>query len=142
MSDTMVTLVGHLVAEPELRFVKNGSAVASFTVAHTARKYEKDTDKWVDGDTLFMKCSVWRDAAENVAESLGKGARVIVHGKLKPRSWDDKEGNKRSSIELDVDEVGPSLRYAQARVSKVDKSARITPQPAADPWGSNEQAPF
>ena len=120
-NDTVLTIVGNLVADPELRFTQSGVAVASFTIASTPRKFNRQTNEWEDEEALFMRCSIWRDAAENVAESLEKGARVIAQGRLKQRSFTDREGNNRTSIELDVDEVGPSTKYATARVQKVDR---------------------
>ena len=119
--DTIVTIVGNLTADPELRFTPNGSAVANFTVASTPRILDKATNEWKDGEALFLRCSVWRQAAENIAESLTRGARVIVTGRLKQRSYDTKEGEKRTVIELEVDEVGPSLRYATAKVNKTSR---------------------
>jgi len=119
--ETSITIVGNLVADPEIRFTPSGAAVANFTVASTPRTYDKQQEKWVDGETLFMRCSVWRDAAENVAESLMRGTRVIVTGRLKSRSYETKEGEKRTVVELDVDEVGPSLRYASAKVTKAER---------------------
>ncbi|MEO6713303.1 MAG: single-stranded DNA-binding protein [Mycobacteriales bacterium] len=119
--DTIITVVGNLTADPELRFTPNGSAVANFTVASTPRILDKTTNEWKDGEALFMRCSVWRQAAENIAESLTRGARVIVTGRLKQRSYDTKEGEKRTVIELDVDEVGPSLKYATAKVNKTSR---------------------
>jgi single-strand DNA-binding protein len=116
--DVTVTVVGNLTNDPELRFTPSGAAVASFTVASTPRILDKATNEWKDGDALFLRCSVWRQAAENVAESLTRGARVIVTGRLKQRSFETKEGEKRTVVELDVDEVGPSLRYATAKVTK------------------------
>jgi single-strand DNA-binding protein len=119
--DTIVTIVGNLTADPELRFTPNGSAVANFTVASTPRLLDKATNEWKDGEALFMRCSVWRQAAENIAECLTRGARVIVVGRLKQRSYDTKEGEKRTVIELEVDEVGPSLKYATAKVNKTSR---------------------
>ncbi len=120
--DTVITVIGNLTQDPELRFTPSGAAVANFTVASTPRFMDRQTNEWKDGETLFMRCSVWREAAENVAESLTRGARVIVSGRLKSRSWDDKEtGAKRTTMELDVDEVGPSLRYATAKVNKTQR---------------------
>ncbi|MEP7055171.1 MAG: single-stranded DNA-binding protein [Actinomycetota bacterium] len=119
--DTIVTIVGNLTADPELRFTPNGSAVANFTVASTPRILDKATNEWKDGDALFMRCSVWRQAAENIAESLTRGARVIVTGRLRQRSYDSKEGVKVTVIELEVDEVGPSLKYATAKVNKTSR---------------------
>jgi single-strand DNA-binding protein len=120
--DTVITVVGNLTNDPELRFTPSGAAVASFTVASTPRFLDKATNEWKDGDALFLRCSVWRQAAENVAESLQRGARVIVQGRLKQRSFETKEGEKRTVIELEVDEVGPSLRYATAKVNKTTRS--------------------
>lgn len=119
--DTIITIVGNLTADPELRFTPNGSAVANFTVASTPRIMDKATNEWKDGEALFMRCAVWRQAAENIAESLQRGARVIVTGRLKQRSYDTKEGEKRTVIELEVDEVGPSLKYATAKVNKTSR---------------------
>ena len=120
--DTVITVVGNLTNDPELRFTPSGAAVASFTVASTPRFLDKATNEWKDGDALFLRCSVWRQAAENVAESLQRGARVIVTGRLKQRSFETKEGEKRTVIEVEVDEVGPSLRYATAKVNKTTRS--------------------
>src|SRR4051794_14510028 len=120
--DTTITVVGNLTDDPELRFTPSGAAVANFTVASTPRFLDKATNEWKDGDALFLRCSVWRQAAENVAESLQRGARVIVTGRLKQRSFETKEGEKRTVVEVDVDEVGPSLRYATAKVNKTTRS--------------------
>jgi single-strand DNA-binding protein len=120
--DTVITVVGNLTNDPELRFTPSGAAVASFTVASTPRFLDKATNEWKDGDALFLRCSVWRQAAENVAETLQRGARVIVTGRLKQRSFETKEGEKRTVIEVEVDEVGPSLRYATAKVNKTTRS--------------------
>src|SRR3954452_6691124 len=117
-----ITVVGSLTDDPELRFTPSGAAVANFTVASTPRFLDKQTNEWKDGDALFLRCSIWRQAAENVAESLQRGARVIVQGRLKQRSYETKEGEKRTVYELDVDEVGPSLRYATAKVVKGQRS--------------------
>ncbi|HEX7353470.1 MAG TPA: single-stranded DNA-binding protein [Mycobacteriales bacterium] len=119
--ETVITVVGNLTSDPELRFTPSGAAVANFTVASTPRMLDKATNEWKDGEALFLRCSVWRQAAENVAESLTRGARVIVQGRLKQRSFETKEGEKRTVIELDVDEVGPSLRYATAKVNKASR---------------------
>lgn len=116
--DTQITLVGNLTADPELRFTPSGAAVANFTVASTPRTFDRQANEWKDGDTMFLQCSIWRQAAENVAESLSKGMRVIVQGRLRSRSYDDREGNRRTVFEVDVEEVGPSLRYATARVTR------------------------
>lgn len=114
-NDTVITVVGNLTADPELRFTNSGIPVASFTVASTPRTFDRQSGEWKDGEALFLRCSIWRDAAENVAESLTKGTRVIVQGRLQQRSYTDREGNNRTSIELQVDEIGPSLRYATAK---------------------------
>jgi single-strand DNA-binding protein len=119
--DVTVTIVGNLTNDPELRFTPSGAAVANFTVASTPRLLDKATNEWKDGDALFMRCSVWRQAAENVAESLTKGARVMVTGRLRQRQYETKEGEKRQVVELEVDEVGPSLRYATAKVTKAQR---------------------
>ena len=119
--DTVITVVGNLTDDPELRFTANGAAVANFTVASTPRFFDKQTNDWKDGDALFLRCSIWRQAAENVAESLQRGARVVVQGRLKQRSYETREGEKRTVYELDVDEVGPSLRYATAKVTKATR---------------------
>lgn len=120
-NDTVITVIGNLTADPELRFTNSGAAVASFTVASTPRTFDRQANEWKDGEALFLRCSVWRDAAENVAESLEKGARVIVQGRLQQRSYTDRDGNNRTSVELQVDEVGPSLRYATAKPTKVQR---------------------
>lgn len=121
--DTVITIVGNVTGDPELRFTPSGAAVANFTVASTPRAFDRQSNEWKDGETLFMRCSVWRDAAENVAESLQRGTRVIVTGRLKSRSYETKEGEKRTVIELEVDEVGPSLRYASAKVTKTQRGS-------------------
>ena len=145
MNDTTITLIGNIVAPPEMRFTPTGAAVASFTIASTPRQFDKQTNEWKDGETLFMRCSVWRNQAENVAESLTKGTRVIATGRLKSRSWETKEGEKRTSIELEVDEVGPSLRNASAKVTKADRGGQQSSwsqqgqqQPQTDPWGTSQ----
>jgi len=120
--ETVITVVGNLTNDPELRFTPSGQAVASFTVASTPRSLDRQSNEWKDGDPLFLRCTVWRQAAENVAETLHKGFRVIVQGRLKQRSFETREGEKRTVVELDVDEVGPSLRYATARVNKAGRS--------------------
>ena len=119
--DTTITIIGNLTGDPELRFTPSGAAVANFTVASTPRTFDRQSNEWKDGETLFMRCSVWRDAAENVAESLVRGTRVIVSGRLKSRSYETKEGEKRTVIEMEVDEIGPSLRYASAKVTKTQR---------------------
>ena len=157
--DTVITVVGNLTDDPELRFTSSGAAVANFTVASTPRFFDKQTNDWKDGDALFLRCSIWRQAAENVAESLHKGTRVIVQGRLKQRSYETREGEKRTVYELDVDEVGPALRYATTKVSKVSRSgggggfgggqggqSGQSQPPADDPWASapatNDEPPF
>lgn len=116
--ETIITLVGNLTADPELRFTPSGAAVANFTVASTPRTFDRQTNEWKDGEAMFLNCSVWRQAAENVAESLQKGMRVIVQGRLKSRSYETREGERRTVFELDVDEIGPALRYATAKVTR------------------------
>jgi single-strand DNA-binding protein len=145
--ETVITVVGNLTGDPELRFTPSGAAVASFTVASTPRMLDKATNEWKDGDALFLRCSIWRQAAENVAESLQKGMRVIVQGRLKQRSYETKEGEKRTVYELDVEEVGPSLKYATAKVNRTTRGggngggggfggASSSGAPADDPWAS------
>jgi len=146
--DTYVTVIGNLTADPELRFTQSGAAVANFTVASTPRFLNKNTNQWEDGDALFLRCNIWRQAAENVAESLTRGARVIVSGRLKQRSFETREGEKRTVVELEVDEVGPSLKYATAKVNKVTREggnatsySNQSAPPANDPWGSAPPPP-
>ncbi|KID28615.1 single-stranded DNA-binding protein [Prauserella rugosa] len=148
--DTIITVVGNLTADPELRFTPSGAAVANFTVASTPRQFDRQSGEWKDGEALFLRCNIWRQAAENVAETLTRGARVIVQGRLKQRSFETKEGEKRTVVELEVDEIGPSLRYATAKVNKVSRGGgggggfggggAAAPAgagaPADDPWGS------
>jgi single-strand DNA-binding protein len=121
--DTVITVVGNLTADPELRFTPSGAAVASFTVASTPRHLDKATNEWVDDEALFMRCSIWRQAAENVAESLTRGMRVVVQGRLQQRSYETNEGEKRTVIEMQVDEIGPSLRYATAKVNRTARGS-------------------
>ena len=121
--ETIITVVGNLTGDPELRFTPSGAAVANFTIASTPRTFDRQTNEWKDGDTLFLNCSIWRQAAENVAESLTKGMRVVAQGRLKARSYETREGEKRTVMELDVEEVGPSLKYASAKVTRVQRSA-------------------
>jgi len=148
--ETTITIVGNLTADPELRFTPSGAAVANFTVASTPRTFDRQSNDWKDGETLFMRCSVWRDAAENVAESLHRGTRVVATGRLKSRSYETKEGEKRTVIELDVDEVGPSLRYASAKVTKAERGGSgggfggqggQGGQGQSDPWATGGSAP-
>ena len=119
--ETVITVVGNLVDDPELRFTPSGAAVANFTVASTPRTFDRNSNEWKDGEALFLRCSVWRQAAENVAESLHRGTAVIVQGRLKQRSYETKEGEKRTVYELDVEEVGPSLKFATAKVVKASR---------------------
>ena len=148
--DTQITLIGNLTGDPELRFTPSGAAVANFTVASTPRTFDRQSSEWKDGDTMFLNCSVWRQAAENVSESLTKGMRVIVQGRLKSRSYDDREGNKRTVFEVDVEEIGPSLARATAVVTRATGGGKPAPRqpagrtPAADPWAGIQQteAPF
>jgi single-strand DNA-binding protein len=141
--ETVITVVGNITDDPELRFTPSGAAVANFTVASTPRTLNKQTNEWEDGEALFLRCSIWRQAAENVAESLQKGARVIVQGRLKARTWETREGEKRTSFELDVDEIGPSLRWATAKVTRASRSGGGggygggAPSQQPDPWASN-----
>jgi single-strand DNA-binding protein len=121
--ETVITVVGNLTADPELRFTPSGAAVANFTVAATPRTFDRQSGEWKDGDALFMRCNVWRQAAENVAETLTRGMRVMVSGRLRQRSFETREGEKRTVVELEVDEVGPSLKYATAKVNKVSRGS-------------------
>ncbi len=121
--ETVITVVGNLTDDPELRFTPSGAAVAKFRIASTPRTLDRQTNEWKDGEPLFLACSVWRQAAENVAESLQRGARVIVTGRLRQRSYETREGEKRTVIELEVDEIGPSLRYATAKVQKASRGS-------------------
>lgn len=150
--DTTITVVGNLTADPELRFTPSGAAVANFTVASTPRIYDRQSGEWKDGEALFLRCNIWREAAENVAESLIRGARVIVTGRLKQRSFETREGEKRTVVEVEVDEIGPSLRYATAKVNKASRSGggggfgsgsgsrpasdQVSVGASEDPWGS------
>ena len=120
--ETVITVIGNLTSDPELRFTPSGAAVANFTVASTPRTFDRQSQEWKDGEALFLRCNVWRQAAENVAESLTRGMRVMVSGRLRQRSFETREGEKRTVVELEVDEVGPSLRYATAKVNKVARS--------------------
>ena len=129
-----ICIIGNLVADPDLKFTPSGAAVANFTIASTPRSFDRDSGQWVDGDPLFMRCTVWRDAAENVAESLTKGTRVIASGYLKARSYQTKEGENRTVMELDVQEIGPSLRFATARVAKTQRGQ------SSGGWGQQQDA--
>ena len=158
--DTVITIIGNLVDDPELRFTPNGAAVAKFRIASTPRYLDKAPNEWKDGDSLYLSCNVWRQAAENVAESLTRGMRVIVQGRLKQRSYETKEGEKRTVYEIEVDEVGPSLRNATAKVSKTNRTGAGSSGSASgasaggndDPWaasgswgssvGANDEPPF
>ena len=141
--DTAITVVGNLVNDPELRFTPSGQAVASFRIASTPRSFDRTSNEWKDGESLFLTCSVWRQYAENVAESLTRGTRVIVNGRLKQRSYETKEGEKRTVYEVDVDEVGPALRNATAKITKVNRggggfgSNEGGAAPAEDPWATS-----
>ena len=141
--ETTLTIIGNLTNEPELRFTPSGSAVANFTIASTPRTFDRNANEWKDGETLFLRASVWREAAENVAESLTKGMRVIASGFLKSRSYETKEGEKRTVIEFEVQEIGPSLRYANAKVNRTQRngngfgSGQSAPAPQQDdPWAA------
>ena len=162
--ETIITVIGNLTDDPELKFTPSGAAVANFTVASTPRTFDRQTNEWKDGDALFLRCAAWRQLAENVAESLTKGQRVIVTGALRVRQFERQDGSKGTSVELNVDEVGPSLRYATAKVTKVSRSggaggfgggtadgaanpwSNQPAQPSADAWstggGSTEEPPF
>ncbi|GAB3990882.1 single-stranded DNA-binding protein [Nocardioides marmoraquaticus] len=141
--ETVITVVGNLVDDPELRFTPSGAAVANFRIASTPRTFDRQTNEWKDGEALFLSCSVWRQAAENVAESLTKGMRVVVQGRLKQRSYEDREGQRRTVVELEVEEVGPSLKYATAKVARVQRGGGGGGygggggQAADDPWASS-----
>jgi single-strand DNA-binding protein len=142
--DTVITVVGNLTADPELRFTPSGAAVASFTIASTPRQFDRASNEWKDGEALFLRCSIWRQAAENVAESLQRGMRVVAQGRLRQRSFETREGEKRTVIELDVDEIGPSLRYATAKVNRTQRGSSAggfgagggSAESNDDPWGS------
>ncbi len=158
--DTIITVVGNLTADPELRFTPSGAAVASFTIASTPRTFDRNSNEWKDGEALFLRCSIWRQAAENVAESLTRGMRVVAQGRLKQRSYETREGEKRTVIELEVDEIGPSLRYASAKVNRTQRGSSSggfgssgsdsRTAPADDPWstaastsgGFSDEPPF
>jgi single-strand DNA-binding protein len=152
-NETTITVIGNLANDPELRFIPSGAAVANFTIASTPKTFDKNSNEWKDGETLFLRASAWKEAAENVAESLTKGMRVIVSGRLKSRSYETKEGEKRTVIELEVDEIGPSLKYATATVTKAskggdrqqagyqDNQGQWRNQPATQVWGGGESEP-
>jgi len=142
--ETVITVVGNLTADPELRYTQNGLAVANFTIASTPRTLDRASNEWKDGEALFLRVSVWREFAEHVAGSLTKGSRVIATGRLKQRSYETKEGEKRTSIELEVDEIGPSLRYATAQVTRAASSRDAAPRAGApvaeEPWAASAPA--
>lgn len=139
--ETNITVIGNLVGDPELRFTPSGAAVTNFTVASTPRQFDKQTNEWKDGESLFLRCAIWRQAAENVAESLTKGARVIVTGRLKQRRF-EKDGEQRTVTELDVDEIGPSLRYASVKVNKAERATPPLAQSGARHTGADDEPPF
>ena len=145
--ETVITVIGNLTSDPELRFTPSGAAVANFTVASTPRTFDRQSQEWKDGEALFLRCNVWRQAAENVAETLTRGMRVMVSGRLKQRSYETREGEKRTVVELEVDEVGPSLKYATAKVTRTQRSGGSSygggqqgggqgGAPAHDPWAT------
>lgn len=141
----IITFYGNLTAEPELRFTPSGQAVANFTVASTERKYDKQSGEWVEGDTAFLRCSVWGQMAENVTETLVKGSRVIVSGTLRVRQYETNDGKKGTSVECNVEEVGPSLKWASARIDKNSKGSGGgggSRKPAKDPWSTDDAPPF
>lgn len=154
MNETPLTVVGNLTADPDVRFTASGAAVANFTVASTPRKFDKATGQWQEQEALFLRCSCWRQLAENVSESLTRGQRVVVQGRLRQRSYENRDGEKRTVVELEVDDVGPSLRWATAEVRKADRSGPSTPAApsGSDPWarpapagaggGGADDAPF
>ena len=146
MNEPAITLVGNLTSDPGLRFTPSGAPVASFTVAQTPRTFDNATNAYVDGDPIFLNCSVWKDHAEHVAETLVKGMRIIVTGRLKSRSYEARDGSRRTVLEVEVDEVGPSLRYATATVTRTQSGQRpqhTQQQPVRDPWASDgTEAPF
>jgi len=140
---TQVTIIGNLTADPELRFTASGAAVAGFTIAHTARV--KKDGEWVDGEAVYLRCTLWREAAENLCDSLAKGSRVIATGKLKQRSYEASGGEKRTVVELEVEEIGPSLRWAVAKPQKMARAGTKSPRTDVkddDPWPVSENAPF
>jgi len=140
--ETPITLVGNLTADPELRFTPSGAAVANFTVASTPRNFDRQTNEWRDGDAMFLNCAVWRQAAENVAESLQKGMRVIVSGRLKSRSYETREGEKRTVFEVDVDEIGPALKYATAKVTRTSGGGQGGGRPSSSGGGGQQGGGF
>lgn len=135
MTDTNITVVGNIVAEPELRFTPSGAPVTNFRIASTPRVFNKQSNQWEDGEAMFLTCNVWRQMAENAANTLAKGMRVIVQGKLKARSFQTREGENRTVFEIDVEEVGPSLRYASAQVERNPREGQARPQQSQGGWG-------
>jgi single-strand DNA-binding protein len=140
-NETICTVIGNLTADPELKFTQSGQAVANFTVASTPRTFDKASGEWKDGDPLFLRCNIWRQPAENVTETLTKGTRVIVTGRLRQRSFETKEGEKRTVFELEVDEIGPSLRYASAKINKTERSGTTRSEPARSKTSDFEVEP-
>lgn len=143
--ETTITIIGNLTADPELRFTANGAAVANFTVANNPRYFDRQAGEWKDGDTLFMRCNAWRQTAENVAETLTRGMRVIIQGRLRQRSFETTDGQQRTVVELEVDEIGPSLRYATAAVTKVTRSQGAAADNGSwepNPSDADDQPPF
>lgn len=151
--ETVITVVGNLTADPEMRTTRNGSTVANFSIASTPRVFDKQSNQWVDGDALFLRCTAWRDMAQHCAQTLRKGMRVIAQGRLTQHSWEDEQHQKRTSVELQVDEIGPSLKYATAQVQKMQSGSyqggnanggyqqpqqaqQQSQAPADDPWGA------
>jgi len=143
--ETTITLVGNLTADPDLRFTPSGAAVANFTVASTPRTFDRASQEWKDGEAMFINCAAWRNLAENVAESLQKGSRVIVTGRLRSRSYEGREGDRRTVFEIEVDEIGPSLRYATAKLTRTSTSGgswqQNNPAPASNEWAASSPAP-
>jgi len=140
--ETTITVIGNLVDDPDLRFTPSGAAVANFRIASTPRTFDRQTNEWKDGETLWLGCAVWRQAAENVAESLQKGMRVIVQGRLKSRSYETREGEKRTVFEIDVDEVGPSLKSATAKVTKASRSSGSDSSGGGSNYGGSNNDPW
>ena len=138
--DTTITIAGNLTADPDLRYTQTGIAVAAFTVAASRRTYDSDSGQWKDADTLFLRCSVWRELAEHAAESLTKGTRVVVTGRLRQREYETTEGDKRTVYEVDADDVGPSLRWATAKITKSTRDRAPHPaDTAGDPWANGPE---
>lgn len=149
-NEPTATIIGNLTADPEVRFARDGKAVANFTIANSPRSYDRNSNQWVEGDPLFVRASVWGDYAQHVADSLSRGMRVIAYGRLKSQAWTDKQGNKRSDLRLDVEDIGPCLRFATAQVARAGQGGSNFAQPqqqdsAPDPWSqpaTEEKAPF